>query len=205
MVGALNTDFAGDDNFPMAALRADWRLRRWLRSELGVSYALGDVPAPGDAAGERSTSLATATVGIQAELPFRYLRPYAGVATGLFGRFDESGGARFVRTTQEFPVGVRVPVSSRLALRAEARFRFDQHENNTTAAKSPARRRRRATSAVCPAGRAAGRSSRGARTAGKRPVRRSRGFTSQRSRRRCHGPSCSRSPCPPPSSRSSTS
>jgi hypothetical protein len=134
MVGALNTDFAGDDNFPMAALRADWRLRRWLRSELGVSYALGDVPAPGDAAGERSTSLATATVGIQAELPFRYLRPYAGVATGLFGRFDESGGARFVRTTQEFPVGVRVPVSSRLALRAEARFRFDQHENNTTAA-----------------------------------------------------------------------
>ena len=137
MVGALDYDYA-DDQFPMAALRGDWRLTRFLRGEMGVSYALGDVPA-GDAAGStRNTSLATATIGIQAELPIPFVRPYVGAAAGLFGRFDEggddAGGSSFVRPTTAFPVGVRIPVSSRLALRAEARFRYDQHENNTTAA-----------------------------------------------------------------------
>ena len=133
VVGALNYDFADDDNFPMAALRADWRLTRFLRGEVDASYATGDVPADAATGGERSTSLAAATVGVQAELPFRYVRPYAGVAVGLFGRFDEGDGPSFVRPTTAFPVGVRIPFSPRLALRGELRWRFDQHENNSTA------------------------------------------------------------------------
>ena len=138
-VGVLTYDFAGqsDDNFPMAALRADWRLTRFLRSEIDATYALGDVADATAEDGERSTSLATATAGVQAELPFRFLRPYAGVAVGLFGRFDgdENGsdGERSVRPTTAFPLGVRLAVSPRLAVRAELRFRFDQHDNNTTA------------------------------------------------------------------------
>jgi hypothetical protein len=133
MVGVLNYDFADDDNFPMAALRADWRLTRFLRGEVDASYATGDVPADVATGGERSTSLATATLGVQAELPFRYVRPYVGVAAGLFGRFDEGDGPSFVRPTTAFPVGVRIPFSPRLALRGELRWRFDQHENNSTA------------------------------------------------------------------------
>jgi hypothetical protein len=139
-VGVLNYDFAGqsDDNFPMAALRGDWRLTRFLRSEVDATYALGDVADATAPDGERSTSLATATAGVQAELPFRYLRPYAGVAVGLFGRFDDdeegSEGESSVRPTTAFPVGLRFTFSPRLALRAEVRFRFDQHDNDTTAA-----------------------------------------------------------------------
>lgn len=138
-VGVLSYDFAGrsDDNFPMAALRADWRLTRFLRGEIDATYALGDVADAGAEDGERSTGLATATAGVQAELPFRYLRPYAGVAVGLFGRFDgdETGsdGERSVRPTTAFPLGVRLAVSPRLAVRAELRFRFDQHDDNSTA------------------------------------------------------------------------
>ena len=139
MVGVLNYDFADDDNFPMAALRADWRLTRWLRSEVDVAYALGSVnpplsPSPAPSDDDRSSSLGAATVGIQAELPIPYVRPYAGVAVGLFGRSDEGDdGASFVRPTTAFPVGVRVALSRRLALRGEVRFRYDQHEDNTTA------------------------------------------------------------------------
>ena len=136
-VGVLDYDFAGrdDSSFPMAALRADWRLTRFLRSELDATYAVGDVADATVADGERSTGLATATVGVQAQLPFRYLRPYVGAAVGLFGRFDGGDdGESSVRPTTAFPVGVRLAVSPRLALRAEVRWRFDQHEaNNATA------------------------------------------------------------------------
>lgn len=140
VVGVFDYDYASDgDNFPMGALRADWRLTRFLRSEVDVSYALGEVGAAAGVGGERNTSLAAATVGIQAELPFRFVRPYVGAAAGLFGRFDEddaggADGASFVRPTQAFPVGVRLALSPRLVVRGEVRFRFDQHEDNTTAA-----------------------------------------------------------------------
>ncbi len=138
-VGVLHYGLAGasDDDFPMAALRGDWRLTRFLRSEVDATYALGDVDDPAAADGERSTSLATATVGVQGELPFRYLRPYAGVAVGLFGRFDGdedgSDGESSVRPTTAFPVGLRLVISQRLAVRAEVRFRFDQRDDNSTA------------------------------------------------------------------------
>ncbi|HEX6629740.1 MAG TPA: hypothetical protein VF048_01560 [Gemmatimonadaceae bacterium] len=130
-VGALRYDRADDDDFPMAALRVDWRLRRWLRSEVGLAYALADIPRPDATAGDDdiNSSLLAATVGLQAELPTPYVRPYVGAAAGLFGRFDEEGGDRFVRPTMAFPVGVRIPFSPRLGLRVEARWRFDEHED----------------------------------------------------------------------------
>jgi len=139
LVGVLNTDLGSNDKLPMAAMRADWRLARFVRGEVGASYALGQLDfgaagTPGAPSGDVNTSLFTATVGIQGELPIPFVRPYAGAAAGLFGRFDEkgSGGQRFVRTTTAFPVGVRIPVSDRLSLRAEVRFRFDADPSGAT-------------------------------------------------------------------------
>ena len=135
-VGALRYRDAADENHPMAALRAEWRLRSWLRSELGVSYALAnlDVTPAGSATTEEiDASLLAATVGLNAELPIPFVRPYVGAALGLGARFDGDGetyeGDSFVRPIVAFPVGVRVPLSPRLALRAEARFRFDEQQD----------------------------------------------------------------------------
>lgn len=132
-VGALRYRDAADDNHPMAALRAEWRLRSWLRSELGMSYALANLdvlPAGSATAEEIDASLLTATVGLNAEAPIPFVRPYVGAAVGLGARFDGDGetyeGDSFVRPVVAFPVGVRIPVSPRLGLRAEARFRFDE-------------------------------------------------------------------------------
>ena len=136
-VGALTYDPAGDENHPMAALRVDWRLRRWLRSEVSLSYAMAEFDRPvtiGDDDDEMNSSLLAGTVGLQAEAPFRYVRPYVGAAAGLFGRFDEEGGDQFVRPTMAFPVGVRIPVSPRLGLRVEARLRFDEHQGGGSSA-----------------------------------------------------------------------
>lgn len=132
-VGALRYRDATDDNHPMAALRAEWRLRSWLRSELGMSYALAslDVTPEGAATAEEiDAHLLAATVGLNAELPIPIVRPYVGAAVGLGARFDGDGetyeGDSFVRPLVAFPVGVRIAVSPRLGLRAEARFRFDE-------------------------------------------------------------------------------
>lgn len=135
-VGVLNYDFGNDDNFPMAAFRFDWRLTRVLRSELSFAYAVARVDDP-DGSGEMNASLGAATVGLRAELPIPFIRPYVGAAMGLFARIDEkdedAGGLRLVRPTHAFPVGVRIPLSDRAAVRAEARWRFDQHRGGTTA------------------------------------------------------------------------
>jgi hypothetical protein len=126
MVGALNADFAEDRNFPMAALRADWRLTRLVRAELDATYALVEVARPpGSADEDANSNVFTSSLGVQAELPLDIVRPYVGAAVGLFGRFDQEGGRRFVRPTHAFPLGLRVMVSPRLALRGEVRWRFD--------------------------------------------------------------------------------
>ncbi len=127
-VGALRSD-DDDENLPMAALRTDWRLKRWLRSEVGVSYAVGSTERP-EGSGvispdSKSLMIGSATVGLKAELPARFIRPYVGIAGGLTYR-DEEDGARYVRTMMAFPTGVRVALSDRVSLRAEARWRFDQ-------------------------------------------------------------------------------
>ncbi len=130
-VGALRSN-DDDENLPMAAIRTDWRLRRWLRSELGVSYAVGSTERPEGGAvilpNSKSLMIGSATVGLRAELPTRYVRPYVGVAAGLAYR-DEEDGARYARTMLAFPTGLRLTLSDRISLRAEARWRFDQRRS----------------------------------------------------------------------------
>ncbi len=133
MVGAFDADFAEDRNFPMAALRADWRLSRLIRTELDGTYALVEVPRlPGSPDEDANSNIFTASLGVQAELPLDIVRPYVGAAVGLFGRFDQEGGRRFVRPTHAFPLGLRVMVSPRLALRGEVRWRFDSSPNGAS-------------------------------------------------------------------------
>lgn len=130
-VGALRSE-DDDAQLPMAALRTDWRLRRWLRSEVGVAYAVGSTSRPEGSAtispDSRSLMIGSATVGLRAELPARFVRPYIGVAGGLTYR-DEEDGSRYVRTMMAFPTGVRFALSDRVSLRAEARWRFDQRRS----------------------------------------------------------------------------
>ncbi len=136
-VGVLNYDFADDDNFPMAALRFDWRLTRYLRGELSLSYAVAQVDDPAGEDDDINASLGAAIGGIRAELPTPFIRPYVGAAMGLFARIDDrdedEGGVRSIRPTHAFPVGVRIPLSERAAIRGEARWRFDQHRGGSTA------------------------------------------------------------------------
>lgn len=133
--GGLMYDREDDGTFPMGAVRVDWPLSRYVRAEVGGSFA-----RPGTTmtrpiaqnvmeAYEAHSSLATATVGLQAQLPTRIASPYVGIATGLFGRFDPAGGDRFIRPTQEVMAGVRVPVRGGIGLRGELRYRMDQHQD----------------------------------------------------------------------------
>ena len=135
VVGVLNYDFADDNDFPTAALRLNWRLARYVRSEVSFSYALGDVaPTAANATEDEIDShLLAATVGIEAELPTPVIRPYVGAATGIFARLDDEGGDDFARPTHAFPLGLRVLLSERLGLRAEVRWRFDEHQDGRTA------------------------------------------------------------------------
>jgi hypothetical protein len=132
-VGVLQYDLAGRETIPLAALRGDWRLSRVWRGELGLAYGFGDLPrAPGDpGVGLVNAHVLAPTVGLIAELPTPYLRPYAGAAAGVFARFDD--GDDFVRPTVAFPVGLRAVLSPRVSLRAEARFRFDQQPSGAAA------------------------------------------------------------------------
>jgi hypothetical protein len=71
------------------------------------------------------------TVGLLAELPTPFVRPYAGAAAGVVARFDN--GDDFARPTVAFPVGLRAALSERVGIRAEARFRFDQTPGGASA------------------------------------------------------------------------
>lgn len=129
-------DYArADDDAPMAALRTDWRLTPWLRSELGAAYAMAEVPGPldGGEAGEIDAHLLNATVGLTAELPWPVVRPYVGIAGGLFARLNDGDIDDFVRPSVAVPVGVRIPFTRTLGLRAEVRWRWDEHPDGTSA------------------------------------------------------------------------
>lgn len=132
--GGFVYDAAGDQTTPMVAVRADWGISRYVRAEVGVSYARPEV-AVGDNSGtvmtyrSRPSNVGTATVALQAQIPFRVAQPYIGVGTGLFGRVDPGVGEEFISTTQEFMGGVRIPVSKRIGIRTELRFRFDDHRD----------------------------------------------------------------------------
>lgn len=134
MAGGFSYDYDSDQMAPMGALRLDRRISNVLIAEVGVSYAratldIVDHTPPDPVSREGTGSLGTATVGVQAELPLAYLRPYVGIATGLFVKAEhgQPGANRFMRTTTEFPVGVRIPVAQRVVARAETRLRFDEH------------------------------------------------------------------------------
>jgi hypothetical protein len=138
-VGLLQYDLGGRESIPMASLRADWRLSRLFRGELGLAYAFGDLPptpgvtpapTPGADGLVRAHVLAP-TVGLLAELPTPFVRPYAGAAAGVVARFDN--GDDFARPTVAFPVGLRAALSERVGIRAEARFRFDQTPGGASA------------------------------------------------------------------------
>jgi hypothetical protein len=139
MAGGFTYDFGGDRTSPLVGLRFDQRISRHLVAEVGASWALVDVDivdysAPDPTVSEGRSSLGSATVGLQAELPLERVRPYAGVSVGLFTRVDHpSGGDRFVRPMTAFPVGVRVPLGARALARAEARLRFDEHQSGGSA------------------------------------------------------------------------
>ncbi|WP_420128607.1 outer membrane beta-barrel protein [Longimicrobium sp.] len=137
--GGLSYDREGDGTFPMGAVRVDWALNRYVRAEVGGSYARPETTGfrtigqnltePFDS----HSNLMTATVGVQAQLPTRIASPYVGIATGLFSRFDAEGGDRFFRPTQEVMAGVRVPVRGGIGIRGELRYRLDQHQDGGTA------------------------------------------------------------------------
>jgi hypothetical protein len=133
-VGGLVSDvfISEAQQYPTVGVLADWRISRYVLAEVGSSYTRGRVEVanhtgPVTTYKEETTQLATATVGMQAELPLPYVRPYVGIASGLFLRLDVPGGDRFLSTTQAFPVGVRVPVTARMAARGEVRVRYDNH------------------------------------------------------------------------------
>ena len=138
-VGVLQYDLAGRETIPTAVLRVDRRLSRLFRGELGLAYAFGDLPpTPGvspaptpDADGLVRAHVLAPSAGVTAELPTPVIRPYVGAAVGLFARVDN--GDDFVRPSLAFPVGLRLALSPRVGLRAEARFRFDQMPSGASA------------------------------------------------------------------------
>lgn len=135
--GGFDYGIEGGGTSPMAAVRVDWPVNRFVRGEAGGSFAragavihLDEYQTP--TAVHAHTHLFTATIGVQMELPTRYGQPYVGVANGLFARRDPSRGERFVATTQEVLGGVRIPLNQDVGLRAEVRLRLDDHEDRGT-------------------------------------------------------------------------
>lgn len=133
MAGGFGSDVNESATFGIAAARADWRLSRFILAEVGLSYARGEVEVANHTAATPTysmerTGLGTATAGVQAQLPLPLVQPYVGIATGLYLRLDPPGGHRFLSTTTEFPVGVRVPLTRRLGARGEVRLRYDQRQ-----------------------------------------------------------------------------
>ncbi|HYR11996.1 MAG TPA: outer membrane beta-barrel protein [Longimicrobium sp.] len=123
--------------FPMGAIRVDWPVTRFLRAEVGGSFArpgavihLDQYETP--TAVNAHTQLFTATAGLQLELPARRVRPYAGVAAGVFARRDPSPGERFAAATREVMGGVRVPLNETVGVRGEVRLRLDGHQARGT-------------------------------------------------------------------------
>jgi hypothetical protein len=138
--GGLMYDREGDDNYPMGAVRVDWPVSKYVRVEVGGSFARPGTTVVRVIDANQTTqaipahaNMFTTTVGVQAQLPTRFATPYVGMATGLFGRFDTEDGERFISTTQEFMTGLRVPVTGRVGVRGEMRFRFDRHQDSGTA------------------------------------------------------------------------
>ncbi len=132
--GAFSYELADDNEFFLLALRADRPISRWVRFEAETSYSRPEVQT--DIEGRfaplisaEHASLFTLTVGFQAKYALGPVEPYAGIAAGLFARYDDdSDGRRFQRSTFSFPFGVRVWLTDHVGIRGDFRFREDSHE-----------------------------------------------------------------------------
>jgi Outer membrane protein beta-barrel domain len=136
-VGGLMYDRGGDATNLMVGVGVNWTLSRHLLAEVEGTWSSAETTvlsyanSPSSPLPVQTTShLATATAGIQAQAIVGRFRPYFGMATGLFVRYDEhDGGDRFPRYTVAFPAGLRVDLTQRVALRGELRARFDTHQD----------------------------------------------------------------------------
>ena len=132
--GSLSYEPSNDENFPTFSVRADTRMADYARVEVEAWYSRPDVQLDDDFVYDPSlpakiANLFALTVGVQFRHPFGPFEPYAGASAGLFARYDsDSDGQRFSRNTFYFPVGFRLWVSDHLGVRAEFRFRQDNHE-----------------------------------------------------------------------------
>lgn len=146
-IGAFNYDAGGDAWTPLAAARLARALSSVFVAEAGLSHARATVDRiryverPGSdipevEVSQVATPITTADLSLQAQLPLRLAQPYVGVAAGVFvlaqGRvpaeFREGAGRRhYAGASRAALGGVRVPVTPRLALRAELRLRLDRH------------------------------------------------------------------------------
>ncbi len=113
----------------MAAVRTDWRLRNWLRTELGGSYARAESDTEG------AVNVAGVDVSLQAELPTSFVRPYLGLGMGIHGTFEPEGGDRYFGPSNQAMAGLRMRLTDRVGLRGELRYRMDAgqsggHANN---------------------------------------------------------------------------
>ena len=118
-VGGLVNDYYGDETSFLAALRGDWRVRRWLRTELGASYARPESDTRG------AVNVVGVDLALQAELPTSFVRPYLGLGMGIHGTFEPEGGDRYFGPSNQAMAGLRMRVTDRVGLRGELRYRMD--------------------------------------------------------------------------------
>ena len=139
--GGFMYDRGGDATNLMLGVGVDWSLSKHVLAEVdatwtGADGSFVDYSSPtAPVIVETRTHLATATAGVQAQALIGPVRPYIGMAGGLYVHYDEKdGGDRFPRYTVAFPAGVRVDITSRLALRGELRARFDVEQDGGSGA-----------------------------------------------------------------------
>ncbi len=133
--GQFYYDFA-DENFPMAAVRFDRPLSKWVRFEFEGSLARVEVQSDPSGAfdpnlPELKSSLGTVSIGFQLRHRTERVEPYVGFGFGLFKRRDdqsedEGQSVRSSQSTLVFPGGLRIFLTDQLGLRAEVRMRRDQ-------------------------------------------------------------------------------
>lgn len=135
-VGGLMYDRGGDQTTLMLGLGSEWGLSRHLIAEVEGTWTAPTTTvvvqvSPSDLGFRETVShLVTGTAGLQVQALVGRVRPYVGIAKGVFVRYDaKDGGDRFVSHTTAFPAGVRLDLTNRVMLRGELRARFDVHQD----------------------------------------------------------------------------
>ena len=128
MAGAFYHDYYGDEAAPMAALRFNWEVRRWLVTEFGTFYARPETDNDDD------VSMTGADVSIQAQLPHPLLQPYLGLGTGIHITLEQEPGDRYAESSTQAMGGLRLSLGRGIGLRGEIRYRIDDQQSSTNAA-----------------------------------------------------------------------